>query len=75
MTKQDIAKRIDKLNWSNIQCDYPADGTYYEILREELMKLEKEEIMNVLFAVIEAQNLPDDFMGENRTMHEFKYLD
>lgn len=74
MNKQEIAKHIDKLNWTNIQGDNPDDGTQLEFLKEELMKFEKEEAIDLLFAVIEAQNLPNDFMGENRSMHEFKYL-
>lgn len=74
MTKQELAKAVDQLNWANIQCDNPADGFALEFLTEELIKLEKQEAIDVLLAVIEAQNLPDDFMGKNRIMHEFENL-
>lgn len=74
MTKQEIAKNIDKLNWCNIQSDNPADGAQYEFLFDELMKMEKEEAIRLLFAVMEAQNLPNDFMDEPGIMHEFRRL-
>lgn len=74
MTKQEIAKAIDKLNWGNIQCDNPADGAQLAYLNDRLMELEKQDAIDVLIAVIEAQNLPNDFMGEDRIMHEFEHL-
>ena len=72
MTKQEIAKHIDKLNWANIQCDDSADGEQLIYLRDRLMELPQEEALDVLFAVIEAQNLPNDFMGG--VMHQFRFL-
>jgi hypothetical protein len=74
MTKQEIAKHLDNLNWGKIQCDSPDEGYKLEFLIEELNKLPREEATNILLAVIEAQNLPDDFMGENRVMHEFRNI-
>lgn len=74
MTRQEIAKAIDSLNWADIQSDDPCEGEAYIFLHEQLMKLDKEKALNVLWAVIEAQNLPDDFMGEDRTMHNFNNL-
>jgi len=74
MTKQELAKHIDNLKWCNIQCDCPEDGFALEFAKERLMELEKGEAIDLLFAVLEAQNLPHDFMGENRIMHEFRFL-
>ncbi len=72
--KQELAKSIDKLNWHNIQCDNPADCEAYNSLFDSLLLLEKEEVIKILFSVLEAQNLPDDFLGEDRIMHKFENL-
>lgn len=74
MTPQEIAKGIDSLRWSNIQCDDPAEGAKLNVLRDELNKLPFEKQIDILFMIIEAQNLPDDFLNEHRIMHEFNYL-
>lgn len=70
----ELAKRIAGLNWANIQCDSPDDGMQLTWIKEQLLKYDKEAAIEILLHVIEAQQLPDDFMGENKTMYEFKNL-
>lgn len=74
MTKQELAKQIDQLDWEAIQGDdqYANDTAKY--LVDELLKLTSKEAIVLLFAVIEAKSLPDDFMGEDRIMHRFENL-
>lgn len=74
LTNQELAKAINKLNWGGIQMDTPEDGSALVMLKEELMKRDKEKAVDILFAVLEAQNLPDDFMGKDKIMYNFDNL-
>ena len=74
MNKQDLAKHIDKINWAAVQADSPAEGAAFEFLFNQVMELDKEDAVRLLFKVIEAQNLPYDFMGDPGVMHRFEFL-
>jgi len=74
MTKQEIARRISKINWQDIQNGVPSEVVILIYIQKELELLSKRDAIELLLNIIEANELSkltSKFYGD---MLEFNFI-
>ena len=74
LSKKELAKAVDKINWIKVQSDDQLECDQLYAIKQELIKYDKKETIDILLAVLEAQNLPESIQGENLKMLNFDHL-
>lgn len=74
LSKKELAQAVDKINWIKVQSDDQLECDQLHAIKQELMKYDKKEAIDILLAVLEAQNLPESIQGENLKLLNFDHL-
>jgi hypothetical protein len=75
MTKREFAQLVASINWTDHQADSPHAAYKIEFIKETLMKMKKERVIDLLFNVWEAVTLSTQYPDKNspfKAMKEFK---